>query len=156
MFQCHSPKSSHPLPLPEFKRLLYTSVSLLLSCVQGYCYHLSKFHIYVLVYCIGVFLSGLQAKRNFALLFSICGCSVTQLFPTVCDPMDCSLPTRLLCPWNFPRKNTWAGCHFLLQGIFPIQGSNLRLLCLLHWQTDSLSHLGSPNIPNYKWLRRVL
>ena len=26
---------------------------------QGYCYHLSKFHIYALVYCIGVFLSGL-------------------------------------------------------------------------------------------------
>jgi len=31
----------------------------LLSRTQGYCYHLSKFHIYVLVYCIGVFLSGL-------------------------------------------------------------------------------------------------
>ena len=40
-------------------RLFYTSVSLLRSCIQGYCYHLSKFHIYALVYCIGVFLSGL-------------------------------------------------------------------------------------------------
>ena len=29
------------------------------SCTCGYCYHLSKFHIYALVYCIGVFLSGL-------------------------------------------------------------------------------------------------
>ena len=37
----------------------YTSVSLLVSCIQGYHYHLSKFHIYVLVYSIGVFLSGL-------------------------------------------------------------------------------------------------
>ena len=44
---------------PESKRLFYTSVSLLLSCIQGYHYHLSKFHIYALVYCIGVFLSGL-------------------------------------------------------------------------------------------------
>ena len=43
----------------ESKRLFYTSVSLLLSCIQGHHYHLSKFHIYVLVYCIGVFLSGL-------------------------------------------------------------------------------------------------
>jgi len=43
----------------ETKRLFYTPVSLLLSEVQGYRYHLSKFHIYVLVYCIGVFLSGL-------------------------------------------------------------------------------------------------
>ena len=43
----------------ESKRLFYTTVSLLLSRIQGYCYHLSKFHIYALVYCIGVFLSGL-------------------------------------------------------------------------------------------------
>ena len=44
-------------------------------------------------------------------------------------------PIRLLCLWNFPGKNTGAGCHFFLQGIFPAQGSNPRLL-LLHWQTD--------------------
>ena len=49
-----------PSPSPtESKRLFYTSVSLLLSHIQGYHYHLSKFHIYVLVYCIGVFLSDL-------------------------------------------------------------------------------------------------
>ena len=49
-----------PSPSPtESQRLFYTSVSLLLSLIQGYRYHLSKFHIYVLVYCIGVFLSGL-------------------------------------------------------------------------------------------------
>jgi len=47
-----------PSPSPiESKRLFYTSVFLLLSCIQGYHYHLSKFHIYALVYCIGVFLS---------------------------------------------------------------------------------------------------
>ena len=40
-------------------RLFFTSMSLLLSRIQGYCYHLSKFDIYTLVYCIGVFLSGL-------------------------------------------------------------------------------------------------
>ena len=49
-----------PSPSPtESKRLFYTSVSLLLSRIQGYHYHLSKFHIYALVYCFGVFLSGL-------------------------------------------------------------------------------------------------
>ena len=49
-----------PSPSPtESKRLFNTSVSLLLSRIQGYHYHLSKFHIYALVYCIGVFLSGL-------------------------------------------------------------------------------------------------
>ena len=49
-----------PSPSPrESKRLFYISVSLSLSCNQGYPYHLSKFHVYALVYCIGVFLSGL-------------------------------------------------------------------------------------------------
>ena len=49
-----------PSPSPtESKSLFYTSVSLLLSHIQGYCYHLSKFHMYALVYYIGVFLSGL-------------------------------------------------------------------------------------------------
>ena len=33
-------------------------------------------------------------------------------------------PARLFCPWGFPGKNIGVGCHFLLQGIFPIQGSN--------------------------------
>ena len=45
-----------PSPSPtESKRLFYTSVSLLLSRIQGYHYHRSKFHIYVLVYCLLVF-----------------------------------------------------------------------------------------------------
>ena len=37
-------------------------------------------------------------------------------------------PARLLCPWDFPGNNTGVGCHFLLQGIFPTQGSNPGLL----------------------------
>ena len=51
-------------------------------------------------------------------------------------------PTRLLCPWDFPDKNTEVDFHFFLQGIFPIQGSNLPL----HLQVDSLplSKLASP------------
>ena len=53
---------------------------------------------------------------------------------------------RLLCPWDFPGKNTGVGYNFLLQGIFLTQGLNPSLPCLLHWQADSLplSHLGSP------------
>ena len=45
-------------------------------------------------------------------------------------------PTRLLCLWDFPGKDTGVGCHFLLQGIFPTQGSNLGPLhCrqILYW-----------------------
>ena len=48
-------------------------------------------------------------------------------------------PTRLLCPWDFQGKNTGMGCHFLLQGIFPIQGLNLGLLCLCAtWEAHCL------------------
>ena len=58
-------------------------------------------------------------------------------------------PTRFLCLWDFPDKNTRVGYHFLLQGIFLTQGSKLHLLPLLHWQVDSLprSHLGNPYGP---------
>ena len=35
--------------------------------------------------------------------------------------------TKLLLPWDFLGKSTGVGCHFLLQGIFPTQGSNLGL-----------------------------
>ena len=47
-------------------------------------------------------------------------------------------PTRFLCPWDAPGRNTGVDCHGLLQGIFPTQGSNPRLLGLLHWQAGSL------------------
>ena len=37
-----------------------------------------------------------------------------QSCPTLCDPIDWQ-PTRLLCPWDSPGRNTGVGCHFLLQ-----------------------------------------
>ena len=39
-------------------------------------------------------------------------------------------PARLLCPWDYPSKNTRVGCHFLLRRIFLTQGSNLHLPAL--------------------------
>ena len=55
-------------------------------------------------------------------------------------------PARLLCPWDSPGKSTIVGCHFLLQGIFPTQGSNPGLLhcrqILYCWVTrEALSEL---------------
>ena len=54
--------------------------------------------------------------------------------------MDCSLP--ISSPWDFPGKNIWVGCHFPLQGIFPIQGSWTQVSCI---GRQILSHQGSPN-----------
>ena len=51
-------------------------------------------------------------------------------------------PTRLLCLQDSLGKNTGVGCHFLLHGIFPTQGSNLGLL-LCRKTLYPLSHEGS-------------
>ena len=71
---------------------------------------------------------------------------VTQLCLTLCDPMvaGCDLwPTRLLCPWDFPGKNTGVRCHYLLQEIFPTQGLSPGLLhCRQIFYP--LSYQGSP------------
>ena len=67
----------------------------------------------------------------------------SSLSPGVCSN-SCPLqfhelsPARLLCPRDSTGKNTGMGWHSLLQGIFPTQGSNPCLLCLLHWKVDSL------------------
>ena len=44
------------------------------------------------------------------------------------DQSYLTLFNPVVCPWNFLGKNTGVGCHSLLQGIFPTQGSNLGLL----------------------------
>ena len=76
--------------------------------------------------------SSLEDKRSHA-----------QLCLTPRDPRDWSPPGSSVLAWNFLGKNTGVGCHFLLQGIFSIQGSDS---CLLHRQKGSLplSCLGSP------------
>ena len=67
-----------------------------------------------------------------------CVCAKSlQSYPTLCDPRDCSLPGSSVHGGS-PGKNTGAGCHALLQGIFPTQGSNPCHLHVLHWQASSL------------------
>ena len=93
-----------PTLLTSMKKMLFHETSLL--CQKGW----------------GPLLQGIYTS-----------CSIIQLGLNLCNPMDYS-PPRLLCPCNFPRKNTGVGCHFLLQEIFPTQGWNPRLfhlLCLL-------------------------
>ena len=53
---------------------------------------------------------------------------------------------------GLPKQEYWSGLHFfLLQGIFPNQGSNMHLLYLLHWQANSLP-LAPPGKPNFVFL----
>ena len=83
-------------------------------------------------------------------LFCIVHTSLPMLLLFSCSVVSDSMipwtvPNQaLLCPWDFPGKNTGMGCHFLLQGIFPTEGSNPHLHASLALQVDSLllSHQG--------------
>ena len=71
LFSLNIPPSPSPT---KSKSLFCTSVSLFLFCILDYCYHLFKFHIYALVHCIGLYLSGL--------LHSVMGSSFIYLIRT--------------------------------------------------------------------------
>ena len=92
-----------PSPSPtESKRLFYASVFLLLSPIQGYHYHLSKFHIYSLVYCIGVFLSGLLPSKE------------TRIERDTCTPMFITVLFIIARTWKQPRcpsADEWVRKH---------------------------------------------
>ena len=111
----------------------------------------------IVLYSIGLYLhhqSHLQLGVVFALALSLhsfwkCAYTCAKLLQsrqTLCDPMDCTPPGSSL-HGDSPGKNTGVSCHILLQGIFPTQGSNTHLLCLLHWQVGSLP-LVPPEKPN--------
>ena len=76
-------------------------------------------------------------------------CQVASVMSNYLQPHGLK-PVRLLCPRDSPGKNSGVSCHALLQEIFPTQGLNPHLLCLLHWQAGSL-----PLVPSeYKSLLR--
>ena len=66
------------------------------------------------------FLCPCLKEKGKGLWLLIWTCLVAPSCPTLCDP-------RRLCSWDSPGKNTEVVCHFLLQGIFPTQGSNPSL-----------------------------
>ena len=90
-----------------------------------------------------VYKSNTPNTKRAICLFFLCGClfawkAVIYLsrgevkWSISCSIMSGSLwhglwTTRLLCAWNSPGKSTGVVCHFLFQGIFPIQGLNLGL-----------------------------
>ena len=62
----------------------------------------------------------------------LCCAKLLQLYPALCDPMDCRPPGSSV-HGDSPGKNT-----AFLQGIFPTHGLNHHLSYPLHWQADSL------------------
>ena len=96
---------------------------------------------HALCHCSSVFhLSTMDLWQTFH--FCCVLCLVTQLCPTLCDPMDRSPPGSSV-HGDCPGQNTGVGCHALPQGIFPTQELSPGLLhhrqILYH-----LSHQGGP------------
>ena len=82
-------------------------------------------------------------------LVCVCVCVCVCMYVCVCmhsvvsdSATPLTIAHRVPLSMAFSRQEYWVGCHFLLQGTFLTQGSNLNLL---HWQADSLplSQMGS-------------
>ena len=91
-------------------------------------------------------LQGKTTQPSMAVPICVYACSAASVVPALCNAMDCSLPGSSYT-WDSPGNNTEMGCHAILQGIFPTQGSNLHLL---HWRQIFLPliHWGCP-VPVY-------
>ena len=104
-------------------------------------YRLNKqqWHLLKVVYSAIISLLGLRGEVSwFSPRLLKVKVLVSQLCPLFATPWTV-WPTRLLCSWNSPGKNTVVGSHSLLQGIFPTQGPNSGLLSwrcvLINWAT---------------------
>ena len=86
----------------------------------SFCLFCYPYWIFVVPICQGI----QNALEAYAVL-----CLVAQPCLTLPHGLQ---PARLLCPWDSPGKITGVGCHALLQGIFPTQGSNPDLLHCRH------------------------
>ena len=72
---------------------------------------------------------------------------MAQLYPTICDPMDCSPPGSSVHGILQARRLEWI-CHFLFQGIFPTQGSNRHLLPLSGGFFTAIATWEAPGLGN--------
>ena len=94
MFQCHSPKTSHPHTLPQSPK--DCSIHLCLFCCLTY-------RVIVTIFLNSIYMC-----------YCCCCCYVTSAMSDSVWPHR-RQPTRLPHPWDSPGKNTGVGCHFLLQ-----------------------------------------
>ena len=86
----------------------------------------------------------------------LCVCSAAWLCPTLCDPMDCSSPGSPVHGILQARMLEWVAISFS-RGIFPTQGSNLRLPCFLpcrqilyHWATGEPQYTKKHQMAHFK------
>ena len=85
------------------------------------------FNPYIFIICLSIKFHFLFLVQQVLIMYLFL-LSCTQSCLTHCSPMDCSLPGFSV--HRISRQEYWSGLPFLLQGIFPTQGSNLCLLGL--------------------------
>ena len=102
------------------RALVYSSAWTVLSSLRHPIKYMWKCRLTILL------MKLMACVLNDLCILCVCVCLVSQLCPTLCDSMDCRPPGSSV-PGDVPGKNTGVGCHGLLQGIFPIQGSNTGL-----------------------------
>ena len=102
------------------------------------------------IYSISITSSRVICHSFLTGLPNMCMCAkLLQSCPTVCDPMD-PIAHQAAVSMGFSRQEYWSGLPCSPPGdLFPTQGSNPSLFCLLHWQVDSLpGNLGNYPLPN--------
>ena len=96
-----------------------------------------------------------KTKRNSG--SAICQLSVSRSVVSDSLRPQGLYPARLLCLWDSPGKNTGVGCHLLLQGSFPIQGSNpgqrnFDKSLSSHFPICKLEMIMSVSLGSFSWL----
>ena len=140
MLKCSSPRSQIG-GVCLGKTSEFTVISSFLTCFtlrnhSRKCYGIyhTQPEIYLLLYTSKdiyngtvTFKSSLEVFQNFTYRVPMSESESHSVMPNSLRPHELQF-SRLLCPWDLPGKNTGAGCHFLLPGIFPTQELNLGLL----------------------------
>ena len=108
-----------------------------LALVHSFIHLTSMFPGPTMCHALFIHLKGKAKLMNKSMILQSC-CLITKSCLIPLGPHGLQ-PTRFLCPWAFPGKNTGASCHFLPQGIFLTQELNLHLLhcrqILYRWPT---------------------
>ena len=118
------------LPFPSPGDLPDPGIKPRFSCIAGRCFTLWATREALKAQS-KTFIHGLYHLPPYIILMYMCVLSLlscVKLFATLWTVAHQALLSR-----DSPGKNTGVGGHALLQVIFPTQGSNLHLLCLLHW-----------------------
>ena len=77
----------------------------------------------------------MKMKISIYLCICVCVCVLSHVWGFVTPQ---TVAHQVPLSMGFSKQKHWGGLLFPPPGIFPIHGSNLHLLCLLHWQMGSL------------------